>query len=370
MFRYEQAGKRFVLNKNNDILAKMRKDLLSWYDLNGRTLPWRAAKGQKIQPYHVLLSEIMLQQTTVATVGPYFEKFVQRWPSLSDLACADLDEILHGWQGLGYYARARNLHLCAKMISEELGGKFPEKEDDLKKLPGIGIYTAAAISAIAFGNPANVVDGNVERVIARIHALKQPLKFIKSQIRDLSAKISPTSRKERPGDFAQAVMDLGATICTPRKPNCRICPWRCQCKAFQNDLQELIPARQDKKSKPKRYGIVFWVKHRDAGILMKKRPNKGLLGGMVVVPSTEWVEKEWSTKDAQNTAPFKTNWKPLPGVIKHTFTHFHLELSILAANVSRIGGTDDFIWVRPEKMHEIPLPTVMKKVVQHVLKLS
>ena len=165
-------------------------------------------------------------------------------------------------------------------------------------------------------------------------------------------------------------MDLGATICTPRKPKCKICPWRCQCKAFQNGLQGLIPARQDKKSKPKRYGIVFWVKHRDAGILMKKRPNKGLLGGMVVVPSTEWVGKKWSTKDAQNTAPFKTNWRPLPGVIKHTFTHFHLELSILAANVSKIGDTDDFIWIRPEKMHEIPLPTVMKKVVQHALKLS
>jgi len=346
----------------------MRRELLAWYEHYGRDLPWRASRGKIADPYRVWLSEIMLQQTTVTTVKPYFRRFLERWPTVMDLASADIDDILHGWQGLGYYARARNLHQCATKLCAEFGGRFPDTEAELKNLPGIGVYTAAAISAIAFGNPANVVDGNVERVMARLYAVKEPLAKCKHEIRQLSAQLAPRTTRGRPGDFAQAVMDLGATICTPRKPKCMICPWSRRCIAYQEGLHETLPSKQKKVPKPLRYGVAFWVINQNGQIFMRKRPNRGLLGGMVEVPSTDWVTEQWSIASAIKIAPLKGSWRILPGVVKHTFTHFHLELLILAANLKPVDGPAGAIWVLPEKIENYPLPTVMKKIVGHVLK--
>lgn len=346
----------------------MRRRILDWYDRHRRILPWRVPPGQTADPYHVWLSEIMLQQTTVATVGPYFNDFCERWPSVEHLAAADLDEILHGWQGLGYYARARNMHRCAKIVSAELNGYFPDNEGELRKLPGIGDYTAAAISAIAFGKPANVVDGNVERVIARFYAVEEPLPQSKSNLRALSAKITPETAHGRPGDFAQAVMDLGATICTPRNPKCNICPWQPGCAAFKENIQNALPYRQTRAKKPTRRGVVFWVMHGDGSILLGRRPDKGLLAGMVEVPSTAWVEKEWTVASAKKVAPIKSCWEKLPGIVRHTFTHFHLELWILQTRVSDKENLKNAIWVTPDRLNEYALPTIMKKIIDLALK--
>ena len=353
---------------NFKLPSVMRRRILDWYDRHRRVLPWRAPAGQTVDPYHVWLSEVMLQQTTVATVGPYFKLFCERWPSVDDLAAADLDEILHGWQGLGYYARARNMHRCAKIVSTELNGNFPNNERELKKLPGIGDYTAAAISAIAFGKPANVVDGNVERVVARFYAVEEPLPDCKNSLRTLSAKIAPETICGRPGDFAQAVMDLGATICTPRNPQCSICPWQPGCGAFKANIQQELPHRQTKAKKPVRRGVVFWVIRGDGSILLRKRPNKGLLGGMVEVPSTDWLEKEWTSANAKKAAPVKANWTKIPGIVRHTFTHFHLELWILETRVSNKENPKNAIWVMPDRLDEYALPTVMKKIIKLALK--
>ena len=347
----------------------MRRRILDWYDRHRRVLPWRALAGQNADPYHVWLSEIMLQQTTVATVGPYFKSFCERWPKVEHLAAADLDEILHGWQGLGYYARARNMHLCAKIVSAELNGCFPKNEGELRKLPGIGDYTAAAISAIAFGKSANVVDGNVERVMARFYAVEEPLPRCKSILRALSADISPKTNHGRPGDFAQAVMDLGATICTPRNPKCSICPWQPGCAAFEASIQKELPYKQKKAKKPIRRGVVFWVIHNDGSILLRKRPDKGLLAGMVEVPSTDWLDKEWTSANAKKAAPLKAGWTKLPGIVRHTFTHFHLELWILKARVGNKENPNNGIWVMPDRLGEYALPTVMKKIIDLGLKV-
>lgn len=345
----------------------MRRGILDWYDRHRRILPWRAPAGQAADPYHVWLSEIMLQQTTVAVVGPYFQQFCERWPAVEDLAAADLDEILHGWQGLGYYARARNMHRCAKIVSADLNGYFPNNEGELRKLPGIGDYTAAAISAIAFGKPANVVDGNVERVMARFYAVEKPLPECKNSLRILSAKIAPGTMLGRPGDFAQAVMDLGATVCTPKKPKCNICPWQPGCAAFKADIQKELPRRHKKAAKPVRRGVVFWVIRSDGSILLRRRPDKGLLGGMVEVPSTDWLEREWTSVNAKKTAPIKASWTKLPGIVRHTFTHFHLELWILAARVGNKENPKNAIWVMPDRLDEYALPTVMKKIINLAL---
>lgn len=348
--------------------AAMRREILAWYDRHRRVLPWRAKAGQGSDPYHVWLSEIMLQQTTVATVGPYFLRFLERWPRIEDLAAADLDEVLHGWQGLGYYARARNMHRCAKHVAEELDGVFPDTEAGLRALPGIGAYTAAAISAIAFGRPANVVDGNIERVMARFFAIEQPLPDCKEMLRDLAGEVAPKTVRGRPGDFAQAVMDLGATVCTPRKPKCLICPWQRSCCANKSGIQEELPRRQPKKAKPVRRGVAFWVVRDDGSVLLRRRPEKGLLGGMIEVPSTEWLEDDWTTEKACKVAPVQSEWTSLPGIVRHTFTHFHLELSILATRVGETESPKGVIWSTPDRLGEQALPTVMKKVVNLALK--
>jgi A/G-specific adenine glycosylase len=346
--------------------ARMRSSLLAWYDRRRRVMPWRAPPGRRTDPYHVWLSEIMLQQTTVATVGPYFERFIHRWPTAQDLANADLDDVLHGWQGLGYYARARNLHRCAKAVCRDHGGRFPETESVLLSLPGIGAYTAAAIAAIAFDHPASVVDGNVERVMARLFAVDDPLPAVKPTLKNLAASLAPRQEGERSGDYAQALMDLGATVCTPRKPVCGRCPWSEDCAALLSGMAEALPRRAPKKEKPTRKGVAFWAVSPGGEILLRRRPEKGLLGGMIEVPSTEWREDGWTRSAACRMAPVKAEWTTLPGQVRHTFTHFHLELDVFAAHVetTEIDG----IWCPPDRFGEHALPTVMKKIVTHVMR--
>ena len=309
----------------------------------------------------------MLQQTTVATVGDYFHRFVTRWPTVEALAAAPLDEVLSAWAGLGYYARARNLHACASAVVADYGGHFPEDEASLLALPGIGRYTAAAIRAIAFDRPASAVDGNVERVIARLFAIETPLPDAKIDIAARAADLVP---QERAGDYAQAMMDLGATVCTPRNPSCVICPLMEGCRARALGIAEQLPRRMPKADKPTRRGLAFVLMRKDGAVLLRKRPAKGLLGGMDEVPSSAWREGDLSIADALREAPVPANWKVLEGGIRHTFTHFHLELSIARAIAATSGlarlapGTD---WVTIDRMPERALPTVMRKVIAHAV---
>lgn len=340
-------------------MAKPSTILLDWYDRHGRDLPWRGRAGEKPLPYHVWVSEIMLQQTTTATVAPYYRKFLARWPRIEDLAAAPLDAVLHAWQGLGYYARARNLHKCAKAICESHGGRLPDHEAGLRALPGIGAYTAAAIAAIAFERPATVVDGNVERVMARLHAVEQPLPGAKAKLGELARVLTP---RARPGDYAQALMDLGATVCTPRNPACERCPWRENCAAHAQGRVAELPRRDAKAARPTRRGMAFWTARPDGAILLRRRPERGLLGGMIELPSTPWRARRWSLASALAHAPFAADWRQLPGVVRHGFTHFALEFVVLAAEVRY---HDDGLWRRPEQFGEQALSTLTKKLVGH-----
>ena len=331
-------------------------------------MPWRASAGERSEPYRVWLSEIMLQQTTVATVGDYFRRFVARWPTVETLAAAPLDDVLSAWAGLGYYARARNLHACARAVTESHGGHFPETEEQLLALPGIGPYTASAIRAIAFDQPASAVDGNVERVIARLFALKTPLPDAKPEIAARAAALVP---QKRAGDYAQAMMDLGATICVPRNPRCVICPLMDGCKARRLGIAEQLPARAPKAAKPTRRGLAFVLANRAGAILLRKRPAKGLLGGMDEVPSSPWREGKLVIKDALKEAPVPANWKVLEGGVRHTFTHFHLELAVAraTATTSRLAKlAPGSAWVDINRLTERALPTVMRKVIGHAVK--
>ena len=342
--------------------ADLSARLLAWYDRHARTLPWRARPGQRADPYRVWLSEIMLQQTTVVAVAPYFRDFLARWPTIRDLAAADLDAVLRAWQGLGYYARARNLHRCARAVAG-LGGRFPESEAELLKLPGIGAYTAAAVAAIAFGRKATVMDGNVERVIARLFAVADPLPAAKPALRRLAESLTPD---ERPGDYAQAIMDLGATICLPRKPKCLLCPWADACRAKRQGIAESLPAKSPKAERPKRHGIVFWAIRNDGAVLLRRRPENGLLGGMIEIPSTDWRREPWTLEDAVPAAPISTDWRPLDGIVRHGFTHFELELCLVAGH-ARNGVARDALWCPVDRLSDYALPTLMKKVVRHAL---
>ncbi len=339
--------------------------LLAWYDRHARRLPWRAPPGETADPYRVWLSEIMLQQTTVATVGPYFARFLERWPDIESLAAAPLDDVLTEWAGLGYYARARNLHACAREVAGTLGGRFPETEADLRALPGIGAYTAAAIVAIAFGRRATVVDGNVERVVARLCALETPLPAAKPALRDLADRLTPDVR---PGDYAQAMMDLGATVCLPRRPKCAICPLMEPCAARRAGLAEALPRRSPKPERPTRRGIAFWLTDSQGAVLLRRRPPKGLLGGMTEVPSTDWREAPWAEAEALAQAPLPAEWQALPGLVRHTFTHFHLELAVWAGRTDRPEALQDSRWVALDLLGGQALPSVMRKVVGHALK--
>jgi A/G-specific adenine glycosylase len=336
--------------------------LLTWYDRHRRELPWRARRGERPDPYRVWLSEIMLQQTTVATVGPHFQRFLARWPDLPTLAAASLDEVLHAWQGLGYYARARHLHACARAVMAAHGGRFPECEGELRRLPGIGDYTAAAVAAIAFDQRATPVDGNIERVTARLFAHEAPLPGAKPALRRLAATLTPASRA---GDYAQAVMDLGATICTPQKPKCILCPWREACRARAGGIADSLPARAPKKAKPLKRGVAFWALRAEGAVLLRRRPEKGLLGGMMEVPSTPWRQAPWTVEEARRAAPVAAKWRLVPGVVRHGFTHFDLELTVLAGDIRSESPQAEGKWVRLDNLDSQALPTLMKKIVAH-----
>jgi len=335
--------------------------LLAWYDRHARRLPWRQPPGtmHAPDPYRVWLSEVMLQQTTVAAAGPYFERFLTRWPRIADLAAALLEDVLAAWAGLGYYARARKLHECARTIAERHGGEFPREEQALLDLPGIGPYTAAAIAAIAFGRKATVVDGNVERVIARLFAVRTPLPQAKAEIKALAARLVP---ERRAGDFAQAMMDLGATICTPRRPACSLCPWAEYCRARKDGCAEELPHRAPRAERPVRRGAAFFARNEEGLILLRRRPPHGLLGGMLEVPSTPWQEARWQRAAALAHAPFEARWARRAGQVEHTFTHFHLVLDVFAASApAQIEANGE--WADPAALHALALPSVMRKVI-------
>ncbi|MDE1901221.1 MAG: A/G-specific adenine glycosylase [Alphaproteobacteria bacterium] len=329
-------------------------------------MPWRAAPGEKPDPYRVWLSEIMLQQTTVATVGPYFRQFVERWPTLDDLAAASLDDILRLWAGLGYYRRARLLHQCAAVVHADYGGVFPRDEDALRALPGFGPYTAAAVAAIAFDKPANVVDGNVERVMARIFAIKTPLPAAKAELRAAAATLVP---QKRCGDYAQALMDLGATVCTPRAPKCGICPWRDACQAHAQGIAETLPRRTKKAARPTRRAVAFVLCNEQGDILLRRRPSHGLLADMMEIPSSPWGETPLpALDDVAVYAPAKAKWRAIPGLVTHVFTHFTLEIAVASAVIGASAARKTAgQWVRPDKIQDEALPSVMKKIVRHAL---
>ena len=351
--------------------ADAARDLLRWYDEDRRELPWRYHHREQPDPYRVWLSEIMLQQTTVKAVKPYFQRFIARWPTVADLAAAPLDDVLTMWAGLGYYSRARNLHKCAQTIVEHHAGIFPSDEAELQALPGIGPYTAAAIAAIAFGLPATPVDGNVERIIARLFGIDEPLPLAKPEIRRFAASLTPA---RRPGDFAQAMMDLGATVCTPKRPSCLMCPLQQSCYAHAHGLEKTLPARMEKPARPHRVGIAFLALREDGYLLLRRRPNDGLLGGMMEVPSTEWADLLPPIDQALRVAPLKTDWWQVPGTVTHVFTHFKLELIVYRA----IPAVDNQLtfWADPQRCKWVPrreldreaLPSVMKKVIAHGLR--
>src|ERR1700730_165797 len=324
--------------------------LLVWYDRHRRALPWRSPPGEPADPYRVWLSEIMRQQTTVVTVAPYLDRFVARWPDIRALAAASLDEVLHEWQGLGYYAPARNLHGCARAVIERHGGRLPEHPEQLRALPGIGEYTAAAIAAIAFDHRSAAVDGNVERGVARLFAVDQPLPQAKPKLRALATELVPGRRA---GDFAQALMDLGATLCTPRRPRCVLCPWRTDCAAAAGGIADDLPVRLAKRERPLRYGVVFWLGREDGAVLLRRRPEKGLLGGMIELPSTPWREAPWSESEAIEAAPAITEWSALPGTVQHGFTHFRLVLALMTGHTAE---PPDGIWARPAEFKNYALP--------------
>ena len=328
--------------------------LLHWYDQHRRHLPWRT---ESADPYRTWLSEVMLQQTTVAAVIPYFLDFTRRWPTVEDLAAAPIEQIMVAWAGLGYYARARNLHACARTVAA-LGGRFPHTEAELLKLPGIGPYTAAAIAAIAFDRPAVVMDGNVERVMARMYAVATPLPAAKPHLKHLAAGLTPD---HRPGDYAQAVMDLGATICTPRSPSCDLCPWASHCQAFALNTAAYFPVKAAALAKPTRYGTAFWIVDQHRNVLLRRRPPRGLLGGMMEIPSTPWQEN----RPQDNTPPTPMTDLRTMGTVHHTFTHFHLELAVIKG----FGVHDPTLgqWCPVDLLHTQALPTVMKKIVRLAL---
>jgi len=348
--------------------SRVAPALLAWYDREKRDLPWRTAPGEEPDPYRVWLSEIMLQQTTVKAVLPRYGLFLRRWPDVAALAEAPLGEVLAAWAGLGYYARARNLHACARAVAERYGGRFPATEAELRTLPGIGDYTAAAIAAIAFGHRATPVDGNIERVVARLFAVTTPLPAAKDEIRTLAERLAPARRS---GDFAQAMMDLGATLCTPRRPACGLCPVRPECRGHAEGLAEVLPHRDEKAERPVRRGATFVAIRPDGAVLLRERPMRGLLGGMLETPSSPWEEAE--PKPARGHAPLDAAWRKLPGLVQHTFTHFHLELSVYRAEVEaeakpkRTAQPARCRWLKPRELSGAALPSVMRKVLLHAL---
>ncbi|HBR69925.1 MAG TPA: A/G-specific adenine glycosylase [Rhodospirillaceae bacterium] len=346
-------------------MREFRKQVLAWYDRHARILPWRSPPGQKPDPYHVWLSEIMLQQTTVGAVIPYFEKFLRKWPDIKALANAERQDVMSAWAGLGYYTRARNLHTCAKVVLEEMNGIFPEEEKALLALPGIGPYTAAAVSAIAFNKPTNVVDGNIERIMARYFAVTEPLPGIKKKLKAHALALS-NKQSERPGDYAQALMDIGAGICTPRTPKCGICPIQAGCKGYNQGIAKDLPARAVKPLKPQRFGFLYWIQDKEGRVLLHRRPEKGLLGGTYGLPTSDWVD----ASERDNLEHLK-HFQEIRfegddrKKIRHSFTHFDLELEVRrSAPVKSLKIGKDYFWHRTEDIGDFGFPSVFKKALK------
>jgi A/G-specific adenine glycosylase len=333
----------------------MAAALLGWYDRHARVLPWRVGPaerkaGTRPDPYAVWLSEVMLQQTTVAAVAGYFQRFTARWPTVAALAAAEDGAVMGEWAGLGYYARARNLLACARAVAAR--GGFPDTAEALRALPGIGPYTSAAIAAIAFDRPETVVDGNVERVMARLHAVETPLPAAKPELTGLAARLTPA---ERPGDYAQAVMDLGATICTPRKPACALCPWAAPCRARALGIAAELPRKAPKADKPLRLGHAYLARRSDGAWLLERRPDRGLLGGMLGWPGSDW------SAAPEPAPPLAADWRVLPAEVRHTFTHFHLRLALHVAAVGPEAVPARGQFVAKDRFRPSDLPTVMRK---------
>jgi len=346
-----------------DARAGAAAALLAWYDRHRRDLQWRALPGEPADPYKVWLSEIMLQQTTVTAVKPYFLGFLARWPNVGLLAQASGEEVMRAWAGLGYYSRARNLHACAKIVAGPRNGKFPDTEAGLQGLPGIGPYTAAAIAAIAFGRPAAAIDGNAERVLARLYSIDTPLPAARSEIRAEAAKIVPV---ERPGDFAQAMMDLGAMICSPKHPSCDICPLLRFCRGHASGCPESLPRKAPRRERPLRQGAAFFVRRRDGAVLVRTRPPQGLLGGMTELPGTCW-EIDFDAASVASQAPIEASYRKLDKSVSHAFTHFALRLDIYVAEVpSRRRAPAGYRFVPECGLDKEAFPSVMRKIIEAV----
>ncbi|MGY6633280.1 MAG: A/G-specific adenine glycosylase [Alkalilacustris sp.] len=346
-----------ILCDEFDGRADVSRVLLSWYDRNARDLPWRVgpatrAAGVWPDPYRVWLSEVMLQQTTVAAVRGYFARFVKEWPTVGALAAAPDDDVMAAWAGLGYYARARNLLRCARMIVDEHDGQFPRTVDGLRRLPGVGPYTAAAIAAIAFDAPGVVVDGNVERVVSRLFCVEDPLPDSKPVLVELAGRITPSERR---GDHAQAMMDLGATVCTPRAPACGICPVISMCAAHRSGLSGQLPYKRPKPRKPTRRGHLYLAVRRDGALLLERRPDTGLLGGMMGFPGSDWAETPVPDP------PLDIRWRQMPEEVRHTFTHFHLHLTLHVAKADQHMVPKRGMFVPAPEFRSSALPTVMRK---------
>lgn len=366
-----------VADKQLEMRRKPREEgrfdrlVLDWYDRERRELPWRYPPGKKADPYRVWLSEIMLQQTVVKAVIPYYWKFLERWPTVKDLAAADLDDVLAAWAGLGYYSRARNLHKCAQVVVAEHGGRFPKEEAALLGLPGVGPYTAAAIAAIAFGAKVTPIDGNIERVVSRVFAVETPLPQAKSELKRLAASLTP---ENRPGDFAQALMDLGATICSPRRPSCLMCPVQKHCRGSAKGIEATLPRKAAKPERPERFGHAFLALREDGHVLLRKRPDQGLLARMQEVPSTDWTDELPSMAEALRSAPVRADWWEVPSRVVHVFTHFRLELVVHVAVVPADAALTFWAdgsrcrWVPRRALAAEALPSVMRKIIAHALK--
>lgn len=343
--------------------APRAADLLTWYDRHRRVLPWRALPGETPDPYHVWLSEIMLQQTTVAAVAPGFHAFLARFPTVAALAAAPTEAVMEAWAGLGYYARARNLHACARAVAA--AGAFPRTVEGLRALPGIGPYTAAAIASIAFGIPVVPIDGNVERVVARLFEIETPLPQAKLAIAAAAARLGqdPVARS-RPPDFTQALFDLGATVCTPRAPACARCPWRAPCAAR---TPERLPVKPPKRARPVRHGAHFWLTDPAGRVLLRRRPPSGLLGGMLELPGTAWRSDPWTPAEARAAAPQPATWRLL-GQVTHGFTHFELRIDVWGARVPDLMADGEPTAI--DALGSAALPSVMRRCVETALRAA
>lgn len=349
---------RTSIKVSDEKAEEFRGYMLEWYDKHQRSIPWRSKKGEKANPYHIWLSEIMCQQTTVQAVVPYFLKFIDIWPSIEALAAAEKEDVMREWAGLGYYARARNLHKCAGVIVNEYGGDFPQTKEELEKLPGIGDYTSSAIATMAFNNPATVVDGNVERVMARYCDIREPLPKSKRFLKNTASQFFDGAKRH--GDFAQSLMDLGAMICTPKSPKCMICPVRRNCKGRIAGVAETLPAKLRKKLKPQRYGNVYWVENDDGEILLQTRPDSEMMGGMVGLPTGDWSEE----KSDNHHLEFLESIKDRKQHIRHSFTHFDLRLDLFSARVSASNDLRaDYFWRAKADINPNDFPTLFKKAV-------